>query len=221
MLAIGNSLANSVWESRTQGNVKPTPTSSREEKEKWIRAKYETKEFLPISNSSMPLGQQLIDAVCSSNVKAIVLVLAQANPEQVNTPVGPRDLRTPLHLACALGNLAIAQLLIWVSYFIRYSQNFFFINHSIQLQHNANVKAVDQDGRTCLAYARAAASIAAAKSQTNSIAEVSAAASRGLVELLLSYGCPEVSNVPGSGTLPRRRGSQVLPSFEKLPSSVI
>lgn len=115
MLAIGNSLANSVWENKIQNNVKPSPTSSREDKERWIRAKYENKEFLAISNNSMPLGQQLIDAVCSSNVKAIVLALVQANPEQVNTPVGPRDLRTPLHLACALGNLAIAQLLIWVS----------------------------------------------------------------------------------------------------------
>lgn len=26
----------------------------------------------------------------------------------------PEDLRTPLHLACATGNLAMAQLLIWV-----------------------------------------------------------------------------------------------------------
>lgn len=116
MLAIGNSLANMVWESRIQGNVKPTPTSSREEKERWIRAKYENKEFIPITSNSMPLGQQLIDAVCSSNVKSIITVLAQANAEQVNTPVGPRDLRTPLHLACALGNLAIAQLLIWVNF---------------------------------------------------------------------------------------------------------
>lgn len=115
MLAIGNSLANSVWESKTQNHVKPTPTSSREEKERWIRAKYEYKEFLSTSNNSMPLGQQLIESVCSSNIKSIILVLAQASPEQVNTPVGPRDLRTPLHLACALGNLAIAQLLIWVS----------------------------------------------------------------------------------------------------------
>lgn len=114
MLAIGNCLANSVWENRIQGNTKPTAASSREEKERWIRAKYENKEFLPITNNSMPLGQQLIDAVCSSNIKSIILVLAQASPEQVNTPVGPRDLRTPLHLACALGNLAIAQLLIWV-----------------------------------------------------------------------------------------------------------
>lgn len=63
----------------------------------------------------MPLGQQLIDSVCASNVKSILHVLALANTQQVNTTVGPRDLRTPLHLACAMGNLAIAQLLIWVS----------------------------------------------------------------------------------------------------------
>ncbi|XP_044261773.1 centaurin-gamma-1A isoform X1 [Tribolium madens] len=199
MLAIGNTLANSVWECRTQSRTKPTPISSREEKERWIRTKYESKEFLPPSNTTMPLGQQLVDAVCSSNMKAIIHVLALANTEQVNSTVAPRDLRTPLHLACAMGNLAVAQLLIW---------------------HNANVKAVDQDGRTCLAYARAAASIAAAKCQSNNsvTADVSAAASRSLVDLLLSYGCPEVSCVPGSGTLPRRRGSQTMP---QLPSSVI
>jgi Arf-GAP/GTPase/ANK repeat/PH domain-containing protein 1/3 len=115
MLAIGNTVANSVWECRTQGRTKPGPTSSREEKERWIRAKYEGKEFLPPPNNTMPLGQQLVDAVCSSNMKAIVHVLAAANTEQVNSTVGPRDLRSPLHLACAMGNLAVAQLLIWVS----------------------------------------------------------------------------------------------------------
>lgn len=85
------------------------------------------------------------------------------------------------------------------------------------------MKCVDQDGRTCLAYAKAAASIAAAKYQsTNSLnADVSAATSKSLVELLLSYGCPEVSSVSISGTIPRRRGSQSMPQFEKLPSSVI
>lgn len=203
MLAIGNALANSVWENRTQGRVKPSSNSPHEEKEQWIRAKYETKEFLPPPNNTMPLGQQLVDAVCSTNMKGIVFVLAQANVDEVNSTVAPRDLRTPLHLACAMGNLAVAQLLIW---------------------HNANVSAIDHDGRTCLAYARAAASIAAAKSHTGSAAvtaEISAATSRALVELLLSNGCPEVSSVPGSGTLPRRRGNQQIQQFEKLPSSVI
>lgn len=43
MLAIGNSLANSVWEAMSsRGTItKPAPTSPREEKEKWIRMKYE------------------------------------------------------------------------------------------------------------------------------------------------------------------------------------
>lgn len=117
MLAIGNSLANSVWESRTQGRTKPTLSAGHEEKERWIRSKYEAKEFLPPLNNCMTLGQQLIDAVCSSNVKAVVLALARAEAEHVNSTVATRDLRTPLHLACAMGNLAIAQLLIWVSNF--------------------------------------------------------------------------------------------------------
>lgn len=52
-------------------------------------------------------------------------------------------------------------------------------------------------------------------------AEISTVMTKGLVDLLLSYGCPEVSCVPSSGTLPRRKGSQALPSIEKLPSSII
>lgn len=39
------------------------PTSSREEKENWIRRKYEAKEFLPVLNSNISIGQQLIEAV--------------------------------------------------------------------------------------------------------------------------------------------------------------
>ncbi|CAH1112360.1 unnamed protein product [Psylliodes chrysocephalus] len=208
MLAIGNSLANSVWECQIQNRSKPNPQSSREERERWIRAKYEHKEFLPPPNNTMPLGQQLIDSVCASNIKGIISVLARANAQEVNTTVGPRDLRTPLHLACAMGNLAVAQLLIW---------------------HNADVKCVDQDGRTCLAYAKAAASIALAKSQSapGIDLEVSAAACKALVDLLLSYGCPEATSVSISGTIPRRRGSyQSAPAgqiggYDKTPSSVL
>lgn len=80
---------------------------------------------------------------------------------------------------------------------------------------------MDEEGRTCLAYAKAAANIAAAKSANNAMG-VSVQTCKHLIDLLISYGCPDVSNIPGSGTLPRRRGSQAMPSsFEKLPSSVI
>lgn len=64
-MAIGNELANSVWESnvRPPGRTKPNPGSSREEKELWIRSKYEAKEFLPAVSPTANLSQQLIDAV--------------------------------------------------------------------------------------------------------------------------------------------------------------
>lgn len=48
-------------------------------------------------------------------MKALTLVLAHATADQVNCVVGHRDLRTPLHLACSMINLPIAQLLLWVS----------------------------------------------------------------------------------------------------------
>ena len=48
-------------------------------------------------------------------MKSVALVLAHASQDDVNSPVSPRDSRTPLHLAASLGNLAMAQLLIWVS----------------------------------------------------------------------------------------------------------
>lgn len=65
MLAIGNSLANSVWEAQSAHGpiTKPTPTSTREDKERWIRLKYEAKEFLPPCNLSISVDQQIIDAV--------------------------------------------------------------------------------------------------------------------------------------------------------------
>ena len=53
--------------------------------------------------------------VFRSDMKSVALVLAHASNDDVNTPVSPRDSRSPLHLAASLGNLAIAQLLIWVS----------------------------------------------------------------------------------------------------------
>lgn len=63
MLALGNQMANSVWEACTRGRTKPKPNSSREEKESFIKSKYEAKEFLVSCNTSPPIGQQLIEAV--------------------------------------------------------------------------------------------------------------------------------------------------------------
>lgn len=46
MLCIGNDTANTIWEANQNGRSKPTAQSGREEKERWIRSKYEKKEFI-------------------------------------------------------------------------------------------------------------------------------------------------------------------------------
>lgn len=63
MLSIGNALANSVWESGATNREKPSSSSKREQKELWIKSKYDTKEFLPSIFSSGSIAQQLADAI--------------------------------------------------------------------------------------------------------------------------------------------------------------
>ncbi|XP_071443534.1 centaurin-gamma-1A [Hetaerina americana] len=193
MLAIGNYAANEIWEANTNGRAKPTPNSSREEKERWIRSKYEQKEFLAVISSDPPFGEQLVDAVCRSDMKAVALLLAHSNsPEQVNATVSSVDLRTPLHLACAMGNLAMAQLLIW---------------------NNADIKAADHEGRTCLSHARMA-SISSPNLPMPMLASTGS-----LVELLMMNGCPEAAASREGGL--GRRGPPPPEAFDRLPSSVI
>ncbi|NXI21152.1 AGAP3 protein, partial [Sterrhoptilus dennistouni] len=115
MTAIGNALANAVWEGMVEGYPKPTPESSREEKERWIRAKYEQKLFLaPLPQSDIPLGQQLLRAVVEDDLRLVVTLLAHGTKEEVNETYGDGDGRTALHLSCAMANVVFTQLLIWV-----------------------------------------------------------------------------------------------------------
>ncbi|KAG5674558.1 hypothetical protein PVAND_004515 [Polypedilum vanderplanki] len=168
MLSIGNSLSNSIWEFNTKGRAKPVPSSTRDEKENWIRRKYEAKEFIQPLNTTVSVGQQLIEAVVKSDMKTIILLLAHTNNEFVNCTVNSRDLRSPLHFSCAIGNLSITQLLIW---------------------YNANLKQTDHEGRTCLTYGKAANSLAIVKQTNNKPHHVSSETTSALVNLLISLDC--------------------------------
>ena len=93
------------------------PSSSRDDKEKWIRAKYEGKQFLAnLPNKEVAVGKQLLDAVSRMDVHGVILCLAHCKQDDVNSCVSQVDRRTSLHIAACQANLVILQLLIWVIY---------------------------------------------------------------------------------------------------------
>lgn len=97
--------------------------SFREERERWVRAKYEQRLFLAsIPGSDLTLGQQLLRAVSEDNIPAVVLLLAHGSRSEVNETCGETDGRTALHLASRKGNVVLTQLLIWVSTRVRPGQ---------------------------------------------------------------------------------------------------
>ncbi|XP_077568133.1 arf-GAP with GTPase, ANK repeat and PH domain-containing protein 1 isoform X2 [Stigmatopora nigra] len=136
MSAIGNEFANSVWEANSQGHLKPGPDASREERERWIRAKYEQRVFLPsLPCAELSLGQQLLRATVEEDLRAVVLLLAHGSRQQVNETCGEGDGRNALHLGSRKGNVVITQLLIW---------------------YGVDLMARDTHGNSALAYARQA-----------------------------------------------------------------
>lgn len=138
MLSVGNRLANSIWECDTKGRRKPGPGSPRDEKEKWAFSKYMAKEFLATLDHGLHLPHHLIESVSRKDIKGVLEALIHGGTDIINSTVSSKDRRTALHIACATGNLPVAQILLW---------------------HNADPERLDSDGHTCLSLARNAARV--------------------------------------------------------------
>ncbi|XP_049920384.1 arf-GAP with GTPase, ANK repeat and PH domain-containing protein 2 isoform X1 [Epinephelus moara] len=142
LAAIGNHMANSIWESCTQGRTKPTPNATREERESWIRAKYEQKAFVPplqpAPGPQLPgdgMSTWLLSAVTDRDLPKLLLLLAHSTKDQINAvPAGLNSPpRSALHAACQLGDVVMTQLLVW---------------------YGIDVKAKDNQGQTAMRIAR-------------------------------------------------------------------
>lgn len=106
---------------------------SSEERESWIRAKYEQKLFVaplppptPGEGPDITLSGRLLLAVMEHNLPKLLLLLAHCTKEDINAPlslsVSSRALlalRLPgsaLHAACQQGDVVMTQLLLWVGF---------------------------------------------------------------------------------------------------------
>uniref|UniRef100_A0AAQ5YGL5 ArfGAP with GTPase domain, ankyrin repeat and PH domain 2 n=1 Tax=Amphiprion ocellaris TaxID=80972 RepID=A0AAQ5YGL5_AMPOC len=130
LAAIGNHMANSIWESCTQGRTKPTPNATREERESWIRAKYEQRAFVaPLQPPSGPnppdnMPVWLLSAVTDRDLPRLLLLLAHSTKDQINAPpAGSASTRSALHAACQLGDVVMTQLLVWYGIDVRAKDN--------------------------------------------------------------------------------------------------
>uniref|UniRef100_A0A8C7SU05 ArfGAP with GTPase domain, ankyrin repeat and PH domain 2 n=1 Tax=Oncorhynchus mykiss TaxID=8022 RepID=A0A8C7SU05_ONCMY len=132
--AIGNHLANSIWEGRTLGRRKPTPNATREERESWIRAKYEQRLFVaPLGSEVNTLSACLLVAVMERDLPRLLLLLAHSTKDDINAPLRPGA----LHAACQLADVVMTQLLVW---------------------YGSDVRCRDAQGQTALTLARYAGS---------------------------------------------------------------
>uniref|UniRef100_A0A8C4Q5L4 Uncharacterized protein n=1 Tax=Eptatretus burgeri TaxID=7764 RepID=A0A8C4Q5L4_EPTBU len=112
LAAMGNQLANSVWEATCSTTDKLCPNTTRQEKEHWIEQKYKDKAYLaPLPQLELPLGQQLAHATADGNVRLVMQLVAHSERDDINATDG--EGRTALHVACQQGNSVLAQLLIW------------------------------------------------------------------------------------------------------------
>lgn len=110
LLKIGNAKANAIFEHKVEGLKKPTAESPPDEREAFIRAKYETKRFIApkptidINKEFWNLASQSDDVVAGFSLLVFGADVNWSNPEQNG--------ETPLHVACKNNNQRFIPFLI-------------------------------------------------------------------------------------------------------------
>ena len=127
MMRFGNGLFNSVYEKKldTLHEEKPTHTSERSEREKFIYAKYQERRYVEIEDTETEsLGKAFLEA-CENN-DPLMVVKMLAHGADVNWKDTDNNGKTPLHSAVESNNIAMVEFL---------------------LQNGANVMVCDRDGK--------------------------------------------------------------------------
>uniref|UniRef100_A0A7S1GLH6 Arf-GAP domain-containing protein n=1 Tax=Cyclophora tenuis TaxID=216820 RepID=A0A7S1GLH6_CYCTE len=141
LLAIGNTVANHIWESGLelqQGWTKPTPDASRQLKENWIKSKYQWKGFLEDRGKTYDANKTLYDAAGQGNLQALAEALAYGGSVEYRNETG----KTPLH-ACAICRKGDDGLDVWKGLECA----------EMLLQNGAKIDTLDNDTQSVLDYA--------------------------------------------------------------------
>lgn len=88
----------------------------REEREAFIRDKYVHKKFISSFPEGCDVAETLHEAISSNNIRLMLQMLTLATPNDINS-ISNRGHQSPLHIAALHGDLAMVQLLLWVSTF--------------------------------------------------------------------------------------------------------
>jgi Arf-GAP/SH3 domain/ANK repeat/PH domain-containing protein len=132
LLLVGNRVSNMIWEAKLEQSIKPTPQASREQRLKFITAKYVDRAFVePISSALSRYGtadETLIAAIKKNEVQQVIYALAlKANPNVTDKsrgthavflalaaadPAAPSPVASPVQSGSKVTAFPIAEMLV-------------------------------------------------------------------------------------------------------------